>query len=132
MSENGTMWAVWALDILQPVLLALIGLAAAYLSKWLRAKTANEQIDGVTRRLVNAAEVAVRATEQTLVAELKRGAADGKLSTSDGKAAAHAALSKLRDLAGPVGIEQADSVLGNADEWARLLIEAEIDKQRVK
>jgi len=132
MSENGTMWAVWALDILQPVLLALIGLAAAYLSKWLRAKTANEQIDGVTRRLVNAAEVAVRATEQTLVAELKRGAADGKLSASDGKAAAHAALSKLRDLAGPVGIEQADSVLGNADEWARLLIEAEIDKQRVK
>ena len=52
MNENATTWIVYAVDVLEPVILALIGLGAAYLSTWLRAKTVNEQADGITRRLV--------------------------------------------------------------------------------
>ena len=130
MNENATTWIVYAVDVLEPVILALIGLGAAYLSTWLRAKTANEQVDGITRRLVAAAEVAVRDTEQTLVRALKAGAADGKLSREDARAASAAALETLTDLAGPKGIATANAVLGDSETWLVSLIEAEVDRQK--
>ena len=85
-------WAAWALTTLEPVVLALIGLGAFTLRQWIRSKIQHQQLESVLVRLTNAAEVAVRETEQTVVRDLKRDAADGKLSAADAKKAAAAAL----------------------------------------
>jgi hypothetical protein len=128
MNETETMWLLWAIEILSPLLLALMCLASAYVTAWIRRKIEHQQLESALIRLTNATDRAVRHTEQTLVRTLKRGAADGKLSATDAKAAAAAALATLEELAGPRGIAEADEILGGFDGWARRMIEARIDE----
>ena len=85
------MWTELALDILQPVALALLSLLAAMATQWIREHTAHVQTREALVRLTQAVAGAVAEVEQGYVRELKQAAADGRItSAEEGEARARA------------------------------------------
>jgi hypothetical protein len=120
------MWTEMALDILQPVALALLSLLAAKATQWIREHTAHVQTREALVRLTQAVAGAVAEVEQGYVRELKQAAADGRItSAEEGEARARAIAAAYR-LLGDEGARRVRQALGTDLQQA---IVAEIERR---
>ena len=82
----------------------------------------------LAQRVCDVASATALEMQLSLINGMKEKSEDGKLSATDAKAAARAALTTLQNLAGPIGLREADAVLGDSSEWLRALLEAKVDE----
>lgn len=101
-----------ALQLLAPVVLALIGWLGLRLQKLIATKVENEKIEGVLLRLEAVVETAVKETAQTFLSNLK------SPTPKDYKKARAMALESIKAYVGPRGIEEAKKVLGLQEDGA--------------
>ena len=118
-------------EILTPVLLALSAWVASELSRWLRTRIRNEQVQAATDRALHVTEVAVAEVAQTFVSSLKEHALDGKLSKEEAQIAVSQAVAIAKTHLGERGVQEVKQVLGfNSDndlvKYLVSLIEAQI------
>lgn len=105
-------WANLALDILQPVALALLSLLAAMATQWIREHVQHIQTREALTRLTEAVAGAVAEVEQGYVRDLKAAAADGTLTREDEEQARLRAVERARTLLGPDGVARVRTALG--------------------
>lgn len=120
-------WIQFAIDTLQPVILALLSLLSAYAVAYIRRKATNEKVRAVGERAAGAVCDAVRAIEQTFVSKLRE---HGAISADNAQEAASLALDTAREFLGPKGVAELRAVLGSGDDaidsYLLSLIEAKI------
>jgi len=78
----------------------------------IQAKVNNETLRGVLLRLDDAVVTAVKDLEQTIVADAKVAAADGKISREEARRIKDKAVRRVKSSLGPDGLKQLGSVLG--------------------
>lgn len=119
------------IDILLPLVVALLGgalaLGAAYLKRQ-TAAIANEEIrefvfDAVDRGR-SAVYKAVQATEQTYVADLKSAHEDGKLTADEAAEARRRAQQHFARILGQQGIVELGEAVGDVQRWFESHLEA--------
>lgn len=93
---------------LSPVIVALVGMLAAYLAKMIKGKVDNQLVEKGLLMLNDGVWTVVKEMEQTMASEFKKAAADGKLTDDEKRALKSAALMKLKSFV-------------SLDELARLL-----------
>lgn len=86
----------------------LLGAAARYFGQ----KTKNEYANNAINRLDDALIAAVREVYQTYVSQIKKGRADGKLSSEEKAAAKDLAIDKAKSFLGKKGLKAVAKVLG--------------------
>lgn len=100
--------AITAVQLLAPLLVALLGMLALRLRAYVNAKVKNTTLQGILGRLDDAALLAVQEVEQTVVKRL-----DPTKPFADNAAAAKAAaLDSLKTHLGQKGLDEAKGVLG--------------------
>ena len=104
---------------------ALISLALAYFTKWIRTKTSNEYLCGVMERLEKLANMIVKDVQQTVADELKKASKDGKLSREEMNQTFDAAFDLLKKYLGPVGLAELIRIFGieQTDDFLKSKIE---------
>jgi hypothetical protein len=117
-----------ALDALWPLFVALLSFASFRVAQFVAAKTKNQALAGILTRANEAVFSAVSDVAQTYVDDLKRGAADGKLTDEERDEAKRKALGKAKRLLGSDGMKLLAKVLGfktagQADEFLSAKIE---------
>ena len=78
----------------------------------IQAKVNNETLRGVLLRLDDAVVTAVKDLEQTIVADAKVAAADGKISREEARRIKDKAVRQVKSYLGPDGLKQLGTVLG--------------------
>lgn len=124
--------AIPVLEILTPIVTALLGWISYRLAAWIKAKTQNEKIAGVTLRLGDAVATLVKEAEQTIVAEMKKAKSpdspDGvKLSTEEAAGVRLAVVAKFKKLWGEKGIKEIETVLGVERDSILPFIESKLE-----
>lgn len=119
---------VHAIDILQPLILSLLALAAATLVGLIRKHISNAYVKGLLERLDAAVFTAVNATEQTFVSNLRSGAIDGKLSAADAAKAKDMAIAQAKQLLGENAVAQLSKVFdaSTVQAWLDAKVEAAV------
>jgi hypothetical protein len=115
-----------------PIVTALVGLLAVYLTRLINQRIANERARDAVSRVGLAASAAVTQIEQTLVRQLKAKSADGKLSAVEAKAAAKAAFDQTMILLGESGVKIVDTGLDDLEAWIVSLIEVKVAAMKGK
>lgn len=127
--------ALTALQIVSPVLVAVLTWIAAKLASFISGKVKNEYLRGVLVRLDDAVITAVKDLQQTVVDEIKAANADGKISEAERKRIKDAALANVKSYLGAKGIRVLSEVLGlsaNAlDGFISSKVEAAVHDLRV-
>jgi len=110
--------------------------AAAKLASYIGRKVQNEYLRGALTRLDDAVLVAVKELQQTVVAELKAAAENGKLDEAARKRVQDAALANVKSYVGPKGLRVLVDVLGLSNEmldpFVRSRIEAAVHDVRLE
>lgn len=114
-------------EALAPVLMAALTWAGLKVAALINAKTKNEYLRGVFLRLNDAVLAAVRETEQTIVAELKTAAADGKLTDLEKLTVKRAALDSVKMHFGPAGIGEIAKTLNLDQDGLERMIGARVE-----
>jgi hypothetical protein len=103
------------LDLLQPVLAALLGLALARLTAFINARIKSENAKVALLQLTDLAETTVKALEQTVVADLKDVTKDGEFTATEAQAVKDRAVALVMAQMGPaseiakrLGMQEAD------------------------
>jgi hypothetical protein len=109
-----------------PVLLALLSYACLVATRWLRARTESEYLQGVLDRLDEAVVDVVAELEQTLVADLRAAGADGKIDASEIAAIRERATESVLAYLGPKGLRMAERVLDR--EALERIVTAKIER----
>ena len=78
----------------------------------IQAKVSNETLRGVLLRLDDAVVTAVKDLEQTIVAEAKAAASDGKISREEARRIKDKAVRQVKSYLGPDGLKELGAVLG--------------------
>jgi hypothetical protein len=99
------------LNILSPLLVAVLTWASWKMANYIKAHTKNQQVQAALLRLNDAVATAVESVEQTLVSNFKM-AGNGKLSPDDGAKARTRALDQIKSNLGTKGLSDMMSVLG--------------------
>ena len=98
------------------VLVPLTAIGIAWLGgrvgELVQAKVGNETLRGVLLRLQDAVETAVKDLEQTVVADAKAAASDGRISREEGRRIKDKAVRQVKSYLGPTGLKQLGEVLG--------------------
>jgi hypothetical protein len=102
---------VTALQMLSPVLVALMALATKKLHTWIDSKIKNEQVRGILDRLDDTAMTVVQEVEQTVVSKLDPSQPLGTNAVN----AKNAAIASLKTHLGQKGLDEAKQVLGIGD-----------------
>jgi tellurite resistance protein len=110
-----TDFALTALQVVSPILVAALTWAAARLASFIRSRVDNEYLRGVLIRLDEATLVAVKDLQGTVVAEIKAASADGKISDAEKQRIKAAAVSNVKSYLGTQGIHILGQVLGLSD-----------------
>jgi len=113
--------------LLAPVAVALAGLAAARLEKWIRGKVRNEYAAGALARLSEAVVTAVAETAQVYVDVAKARASDGKLTEAERQEAKARAVSSAKLYLGSKGVSELSKVLGLQGQALDALIGAKVE-----
>jgi len=111
---------VMVIEILAPILLALL---------WIHNKVKNKKVDAIMGRLNEFVYNSVELTEKKLVAELKKGAADGKLTKEDGEKILSVAVDSVKGLVGKKGLDELQKILGLDAAAINKLIVAKIETE---
>ena len=127
-------WLEFAISILEPLLDALVPLAALVIGdlirRHLRDNGKSAAAAAFLTRLNTSVWDAVLETQQTAVAQLKADAEDGKLTAAEAKRAGNQALDTLKSFLGERGIAEAREILGRDDAGLdvqlRRMIEAKV------
>lgn len=106
------------LEAALPLLTVVLGWASVELSKFIRAKTKNEALAGALTRLNDVVFTVVKALNQTVVDELRKANADGKVTKEEVAGIKAKALEQVKSHIGPKGIDELLFVLGLKDEAA--------------
>jgi hypothetical protein len=125
--------AIPILEILTPIVTALLGWISYRLAAWIKAKTKNEKLSGVMLRFGDAISTLVKEAEQTIVSEMKRAKSpdspDGaKLSPEEAAGVRLAVVAKFRKLWGEKGIKEIETVLGVERESIMPFIESKLEE----
>jgi hypothetical protein len=104
--------APYLLDAFATVFGAILLLASARASTWIKAHAKNAQVEGILLRLNDATYTAVGAVEQTVVAAAKGSQVNGQLTEAAATAAKQAALAEIKSHLGPKGIAELKTILG--------------------
>jgi hypothetical protein len=99
------------LNILSPLLVAVLTWASWKMANYIKAHTKNQQVQAALLRLNDAVTTSVEAVEQTLVSNFKM-AGNGTLSPDDGNKARKQALDQIKANLGNKGLSDMMSVLG--------------------
>ena len=122
-----TDFALAALQIMSPVLLAGLTWLATRLAALIRLRIENEYLRGVLVRLDDAVLTATKELEQTVVAEIKAAAADGKISPAERERIKRTAITNVKSYIGPRGIAEVGRVLGLPDAALDCLITSKLE-----
>lgn len=114
-------------EALAPVLMAALTWAGLKVAGLINAKTKNEYLRGVFLRLNDAVLAAVRETEQTIVAQLKTAAADGKLTDDEKRDVKRAALDSVKAHFGPSGMSDIAKTLDLGEDSLEKMISARLE-----
>lgn len=101
-----------SLQFLLPPLVGVLTVGAARLTTFIHGKVKNEYLEGVLLRLDDAVLTVVKDLEQTIVREIKRASADGKIPVEERRRIKDMALAKLKSYLGPKGLQLLVKVLG--------------------
>jgi hypothetical protein len=104
--------ALSALQILSPVLLAGLTWLAARVAALIRVRIESEYLRGALIRLDDAILTATKELQQTVVAEVKAAAADGKITPAERERIKRTAVTNAKSHLGPRGIAEIARVLG--------------------
>ena len=98
------------------VLVPLTAIGVAWLGgrvgELVQAKVGNEALRGVLLRLQDAVVTAVKDLEQTIVADAKAAASDGRISREEARRIKDKAVRQVKSYLGPTGLKQLGEVLG--------------------
>ena len=102
-------------QILSPVLLAVLTAASAKLAQFIRAKVQNEYLQGLLIRLDDAVVTAVKGLEQSVVEQIKAANADGKITNDEKKQIRDAAIAAVKSNLAANGLTELAKILGMQD-----------------
>ncbi|WP_233104165.1 hypothetical protein [Haliangium ochraceum] len=108
--------ALTTLQFVSPVLLAALAWLSAKAASLIQGKVSNEYLRGVLVRLDEAVTTAVKDLQQTVVDEIKRASADGKLTSEEKKRIKQSAIDHVKSYLGPKGVRILAEVLGLDDD----------------
>lgn len=116
------------LEILMPVLALLATWATAETARFVRRRVKNDTVQGMLIRLNDAVAVAVGEVGQTVVPELKRAAADGRLTEAEAVMLRGMAVDRVKKILSERGVSEAQKVLQIEDfeDWITARIEAAV------
>jgi hypothetical protein len=123
-----------AVDVLTPVVLALLSWLSVAAARWIQNKVKNDYAQGVLLRLNDAVFTAVRALQQTTVQAIKDANKDGKIDAKEAAAIKEKALGQVKSYMGQKGIDQLKGVLAfdDLEDFLSARIEAELHKMKVE
>lgn len=116
-----------ALQAAAPVLVATMTMAAAKLASYIESKVQNEYLRGTLTRLDDAVLVAVKELQQTVIAEIKAAAENGKLDETVRQRVKDAALTNVKSYVGTKGLNVIAGVLGLSNEMLEQFIRSRIE-----
>ena len=126
-------WALRAVEILLPAVIALAGaaltLGAVYLQRRAEAikhERVRQLAQDTIWRAKDAVAVAVAATLQTFVAEAKARAEDGKLTPEEAQQARDIAWLRFKHIMGDKGLEILSAITGDVAAWFNSELEAAV------
>ena len=114
-------------EILSPVLVAVLTWVAAKAAQLISAKVKHEWLRGVLIRLDDAVLNAVREVQQAVVNEIKAGRADGKLTDEERARVKARAIDSIRSHLGVKGLEELARVLGIEDRSLQKLLSTRVE-----
>ena len=109
---NYTELTLKAVELLAPVLLALLSYLSVMATKWIGAKVDNEYLSGALERLNGAVHDAVKELQQTTVAEIKLAAEDGMITKEEAAEIKQHAIDGVKEYLGAKGIAALEKILG--------------------
>jgi hypothetical protein len=124
MKEQLSAIAITAVQVLSPLVIALLGILAKKLVDLIDARVKNESVKGILDRLDQTALAVVTEVQQTVVDNLDPNAPKDSLVK-----ARDAALANLKTLLGPKGLEDIKKVLGFGDDSLDKILLMFIEKQ---
>ncbi len=116
---------VQAIDVLQPLLLLILTWVSVVVANWLRARVKNEYAQGALLRLEDAVLTVVKELEQTITADLREAASDGKIDSDEAKKILVTAVDRVKAYLGKRGVADLKSIADTAALEA--MIEAKIE-----
>jgi hypothetical protein len=124
MKEQLMSIAITGLQVLSPVILALLGLFAKKLLQLIDARVRNETMRGILERLDQTALAVVSEVQQTVVDHL-----DAKAPKDSLLQARNAALLNLRALLGTKGLDEMKRILGLSEQDVEKLLITQIESK---
>jgi hypothetical protein len=124
MKEQLSALAITAVQVLSPVVIALLGLLAKKLIDLINARVKNEAVQGILDRLDQTALAVVTQIQQTVVDNLDPSAPKESLIK-----ARDAALANLKTLLGQKGLDDIKNVLGLGDDSLDKILVMFIEKR---
>jgi DNA-binding transcriptional regulator YdaS (Cro superfamily) len=115
--------AVTALQIISPVIISLLGLLAARLNQWLKSKLNSELAAQAAFALEQAVIDCVKASEQTLVKELK--ATKGDLTREDKERIKEETIKSVKEHMGADTVKRLQQLFGSDALEAKIVSKLE-------
>lgn len=116
-----------AIEVLSPLLLALLGWLSVKLAQLINARVEQEYLRGVLVRLTDAVFTVVKELDQTLVTAMKDANRDGKLTDSEKAEIKLRAVATVKAYLGMKGIEAIAKVLGLSSAGVDNFISAKVE-----
>jgi predicted anti-sigma-YlaC factor YlaD len=129
-SWNDVWWKL--VEGMVPIVVGVITLLVIYATRWLAARTSSTRLASFLTLIGNVVNTAVLDIEQTMVAGLKKGREDGKLTDEEKVDVLNACIDRARKLLGEQGVALAQSAAGmgrdELDAYLKSHIEAEVNR----
>jgi hypothetical protein len=118
------------IELVALVICTLISWLCAEAIRAARAYTQDKRVIHVIARARYAVEVAVGEVAQRWVDDMKRAAADGKLTPEEAKDAAISALHRAKKHLGKAALRELESICEDPEQYLEALIETEVWRRR--
>jgi len=105
------------------ILTALVFWGLFELTRYVKTKTKNEAVNDAVLHVCDTVETTVRELEQTLVPQIKKAAADGKISGEEARELKEVALRKVKDQIPEKIAKTAEMAVNSVDKLIRAKIE---------
>lgn len=123
-----SVWSAFLIETLQPVLMALGSLVAAYAVSAIRTHIRNSEVAALAERLVEVSSLAVHQVETTFVRDFQANSG-GKLPGPAARQALEAAVAQAREYLGPQGIGLAKRIIGTGEVGIDNVLRAAIERE---